>query len=312
MKYTVTLPALPRLLHEAGVIAEWRKAIGDAVLNGETLALVGETAIIAPTMGILTRKYVLVGEAIAVGEPLALLSGVPEPLIAPEDRFAVPPPAPISPASDEENIHQQTPQEREVARHNARSAQIAPHVFTVARVDLTEATRLAARVHAPLLPFVIHCVAAALPQYPVFNAIIRGEEIYTSPHVHIGARRRDGKGVWMTILRDADKRSLLSLSRELAEPTESQRGATFTLTESPAGVLFQSAILPQPHTAILTIGQSEMVPAINPGGENAVALRPLAHLCLTHDARAADNETAAAFLNEVKQALEQARFLFAD
>ena len=322
MKFTVTLPALPGLHDKAGVVAAWRKEIGEAVLIGETLAVVGEAAAIAPVAGILTKKYALVGEAIAVGEPLALLSGVLESPILEGAKYVVPPAATFPVSVGSEEVRRLTEQEREIARHHARSAQIAPHVFTIARADLTEATRLAARVGVPLLPFVIHCVAASLMRYPLLHSRLVGDdEIHLTRLVHIAVTRSVGGRLYAPVLQDADKRSLLMLARELASlfadaeagilPPEAQRGATFTVVESPAGILYQSAILHQPQVGLLSIGPTENTPAPASHGDDIITLMPSAYLCLTHDARVVDNETAAAFLMDVKRGVEEAGFLFA-
>ena len=45
--------------------------------------------------------------------------------------------------------------------------------------------------------------------------------------------------------------------------------------------------------------------------DDTIAIRPVAHLCMTHDARFVSDEEAATFLAEVKVGLEEARFLFA-
>src|SRR5688572_17850166 len=98
VKYTVTLPpppsdaAIPDDPHggdDVFVVVAWEKGVGDVVRAGETLARVrpGLTSregpdfpVASPAFGVLAKRAALPGEAIEVGEPLAVLAGVPAPV----------------------------------------------------------------------------------------------------------------------------------------------------------------------------------------------------------------------------------------
>jgi pyruvate/2-oxoglutarate dehydrogenase complex dihydrolipoamide acyltransferase (E2) component len=325
MKYTVTLPtALSGLTSDVGIVSSWRKQIGEMVQPGEVLAVVGEAEVPSPAFGILAKKVVLPGEAIEVGEPLAVLSGVPEPLVTGQEK--VPEPFAVRPAyvpGGPEEVQALSPVAQAVAQHLARSAQVSPHVFTVAAADMSEVVRLSAQTGAPPFAFVIHAVAGALVRYPLLNAQLVGEaEVRMKRYVHIGVARRTAGGggrLAAPVLRDADQKSLMTLGRELADffaaadagtlPPETQRGATFTVAEAPGDVLYQTPILHQPQAAQLSVGAVVRLPVAN--ADDTVKVRPLAHLCLAHDARFVDGDTAAVFLSDVKHGLEDARFLFA-
>lgn len=315
MKYAVVVPALSALSDEAGTVAIWRKEIGDAVLVGETMAILrgagGEAAVVAPVPGILTRKYAVAGEAVAVGEPLALLSGVPDSHVRVGETYSTPNTR-YSILNTQHSILALTPQERELARHDARAAQTAPHLFTVVRADVSEAQRLAESVGISLTPFVLHSAAASLARFPRLNAaFLREGELSLHRKVNIAVLRSAPSGLAAPVVRDADKRSLLALARELADfaasadagtlPPDAQRGATFTLSETPSGIFFQTALLRLPQVALLTFAPPDKADAT----ENA-----LLTLCLTHDARAATPCLAAAFLSDLKRGLEESAFLF--
>lgn len=311
MKYTVIVPRTIALTGDAGIVVSWRKEIGDAALIGETLAVVRggerEAAVIAPVPGILTRKYALAGEAVATGEPLALLSGVPETLLDAKETYVPPRIAPPDVPFPNAEILALTPQERELARHDARAAQSAPHVFTIVRVDVSEALRSGAAVRVSILPFVVHSVAQSLARFPRLNAaVLSDRELRLCPTVNIAVLQRFDDRLVSLLLRDANKRSLLALARErdaLADaaarnalsPHET-RGATFTIAETPPGVWMQTGILRLPQAGLLTFAPPE----------NAILT-----LCLTHDARAASPGLAAEFLREVQRGLEESAFLFA-
>lgn len=128
----------------------------------------------------------------------------------------------------------------------------------------------------------------ALRQHPRFNAIRLGDDaVHVIDEIRLAVGER--------VLRDADKRSVLQIARELDSVGWSE-GSTFTLIDlSELGVAFQTPVIRQPQVGILTAGAAS---------DNKL---PLA---LTHDARVADGKAAAAFLSAVRRHLEEAQFLF--
>jgi pyruvate/2-oxoglutarate dehydrogenase complex dihydrolipoamide acyltransferase (E2) component len=325
VRFTVTLPSVDGLTNDTGVVAEWRKQIGEMVGPGDVLAVVGATEVPSPAFGILAKMVVLPGEAIEVGEPLAVLSGVPEPLVTGQEK--IPEPFAVRPAyvpGGPEEVRLLSSVEQAVARHMERSVQASPHVFTVATVDMSEVVRLSERSGLPGLPFVVHATAESLTRYPLLNAQMVGEaEVRLKRYVHVAVARRttgnNGGRLTAPVLRDADTKSLMALARELGDlfaaadagtlTPDTQRGATFTVAEAPGGVLYQTPILHQPQSAQLSIGAIARTPIASE--DDTVTVRPVAHLCLAHDARLIDGNTAAAFLSDIKRGLEEARFLFA-
>jgi pyruvate/2-oxoglutarate dehydrogenase complex dihydrolipoamide acyltransferase (E2) component len=89
------------------------------------------------------------------------------------------------------------------------------------------------------------------------------------------------------------------------------RGATFTVTQATAsdGIIWQTPIIHQPQAAMLSIGSVTRTPVALE--DDTVVVRPVLHLCLSHDARIVDGDTAGQFLAAVKRGLEEAQFLFA-
>lgn len=323
MKYTVTLPDVEGIGADGlkiGVVTEWHKEIGDAVLSGDALATVGRAVIRSAAFGILAKKFVLPGEAIEVGEPLALLSGVPEPLTTGTETVPLSFQQPSYLPTGPETRRPLTEQEQAIARHNLRSAYHSPRVSSVLVVEMGEILRLSERVNVPPLLFVAHVAASVLTRYPRLNSCLSGEsEIIEKQYTHISIPFRVAWGARFTVvLRDADRKSLMALTREWearrqqAEegvlPADAQRGATFTITDA-SPVLYQTPVLHQPQAALLTVGAVARAPVALP--DDTVSVRPVAHLCLTHDARIVPDEDAAVFLAEVKTGLEEARFLFA-
>jgi pyruvate/2-oxoglutarate dehydrogenase complex dihydrolipoamide acyltransferase (E2) component len=347
MKLTVPLPrVLPGAATDVYVVAEWRKRIGEAVQQGETLALVrpaagddGEAAppvpVPSPAFGVLSRLGALAGEAVEVGEPLAVLAGVPEPLEGGgSNGAAVPlPPRPLYVPRGPEEVVALSAADRALGEHFALSARTMPHVYTVAQADVSEPLRLSGRAGndtpLPLLALVVHAVAAGLRRHPALNAQrVTPAEVRRKGYVHVGLALRgsaDGR-LAVPVVRDADRRSLPDLAREVANLTARARsgalteddvrpGATFTvaLTETAApGVLYQTALLHRPQAALLSVGPVVRAPAVvaGPDGAEVVAVRPQVSLCLAHDTRIVPGEDAIAFLGAVVEGLSDAAYLF--
>jgi pyruvate/2-oxoglutarate dehydrogenase complex dihydrolipoamide acyltransferase (E2) component len=65
------------LTMEEGVLVSWEKAVGDAVDEGEVLALIEtdkiETELPAPAAGVITRLLVGEGDTVPVGTVIAII-----------------------------------------------------------------------------------------------------------------------------------------------------------------------------------------------------------------------------------------------
>jgi pyruvate dehydrogenase E2 component (dihydrolipoamide acetyltransferase) len=325
-------------------ISAWHKEIGDLVQQGETIATVKsrdsdntgeEVQVPSPAFGILARKSVLEGDGIEVGEPMGVLSGVPETLVPAATGVPDPFAAPLYLPRGPEEIIPRSTTDQMLALHNARSLRTSPHVITVTSVNLTEVMRLRERVAATLteregivldtLPFILSVVGTALLRYPLLNAQLneKAGEIRIRHYVSLAftVRREDGPAA-APVIHDPEKKSILGLARTVADLkarartntliSDEIRGATFTITEVPAseGILWQTPIIHQPQAAILSVGSVTRVPAVRE--DDTIVACPLLHLSLSHDARVVDGETAAQFLAYIKQGLEDARFLFAE
>ena len=281
MKFTV-------LAEHEGVatVAGWERGIGQFVALNEPLLRLRksdgtEFSIVAPVYGVLFKKAVLEAEAVEAGEPLAVLAGVTETKThnAPEPDYV-----PVGP----ETGYTPTEREQNLARHHAAALALVPHQYTSLAANLTEVHRLQEKSGAMLSAFFVAAVAAALKAYPRFNAAwLAFDEIRLRENINICLPQPGGA---FPVLYDADKQSILALSRALESiATLPTSGATFTLTIGEA--LTQTPILHTPQSAHLYIGSTGI-------------------LTLAHDPRIADGFPAAGFLREVQRNLEETRFLF--
>jgi pyruvate dehydrogenase E2 component (dihydrolipoamide acetyltransferase) len=114
------------------------------------------------------------------------------------------------------------------------------------------------------------------------------------------------------VIKKADERNLLGLSRAIVDLATRARGkqlkpdevsgGTFTITNPGVfGALFGMPIINQPQVAILGVGNVEKRPVVI---DDAIAIRPMAYLTLGYDHRVIDGAVADEFMSLLKRSLE--------
>jgi len=166
-----------------------------------------------------------------------------------------------------------------------------------------------------LTPFLIRAVVGALKKHPIFNSSLdeATEEIVFKDYYHMGIAVDTEQGLIVPVIRDVDKKSLLQLSKELAELAEKTRqrkvaaddlkGGTFTISnQGGIGGGFFTPIVNKPEVGILGVGRGALKPVVR-GAK--IEKRMLLPLGLSYDHRVVDGGTAARFIVEIVRALEQ-------
>lgn len=219
---------------------------------------------------------------------------------------------------------------RIAAQRLAESMRDAPHFYLTAQVEMTAAlsalkrlgpgVATAAGSKPSVTALLVRIVAQVLVNHPLVNASIEGDAIRLHDRVHIGiAMDRDGDLI-VPVLRDVQSRSLADLTHEYRRLLEAgrsrrilpsdMRGGTFTISNlGMYGVDAFTAIINAPQSAILAIGRTVDTP-VGRGGR--VVLRPMATLSLSSDHRIVDGITAARFMAELRQAIEDPAALLRD
>src|SRR5204862_740985 len=111
--------------------------------------------------------------------------------------------------------------------------------------------------------------------------------------VNIGIAVALDWGLIVPVIKNADERNLLGLSRAVADLANRARnkqlkpdevaGGTFTVTNPGSfGAQFGMPIINQPQVAILGVGAIEKRPVVI---EDAIGIRPMAYLTLGYDHR---------------------------
>jgi pyruvate/2-oxoglutarate dehydrogenase complex dihydrolipoamide acyltransferase (E2) component len=237
-------------------------------------------------------------------------------------RAAGGPPAAALAATAAETRLPLSPIRRAIAEHMVRSKQVAPHVTSVAEVDVTgiaevlarhrEAFQAQAGVPLTYLPFLLRAAVEALKAHPTFNASLEGDTLVLKPAIHLGIAVATEEGLIVPVLKDAHAKTFLELARgarELAERArarrltlEDVRGGTFTVNNFGAfDTLIGTPIIVQPQVAILGFGTVVKRPVIV---NEAVAIRAMVYLSLSFDHRVIDGALAGQFLSHLKGMLQ--------
>jgi len=158
-------------------------------------------------------------------------------------------------------------------------------------------------------------LAAALSTFPELNSSLDLEagELVLKRYVHIGVAVDTPAGLLVPVIRDADRKGLASLARELNETAARTRdrrldpadleGGSFTISNlGGIGGTHFTPIVYAPQVAILGVSRAEMEPVWD-GREFQPRLR--LPLSLSYDHRAIDGADGARFLRWICAALEQ-------
>ena len=203
-----------------------------------------------------------------------------------------------------------------------------PHVTQQDEADITELEAFrksqsdAAKkegIRFTLLAFLMKAVVVALKQYPNFNASLSpdGENLILKQYFHIGVAVDTPLGLVVPVIRDADKKGLLELARELGiisgrmrdgkiNPADLQGGCFSISSLGGLGGTYFTPIINAPEVAILGVGKSVIKPVWD---GKAFAPRLLLPLSLSYDHRVIDGAQGARFIAYLSSVLSDIRRL---
>jgi 2-oxoglutarate dehydrogenase E2 component (dihydrolipoamide succinyltransferase) len=219
-------------------------------------------------------------------------------------------------------IHPLSAMRKKIAEHMVLSKRTSAHVHTVFHVDFSDVERLRqqkkeeyAGLGAKLtyMAFIAKAVIDALRRHPILNASLDGDNVVYKLDVNLGIAVALESGLIVPVIKNADEKNLLGLSRAIADlavrarnkqltPDEVQ-GGTFTITNpGQFGAQFGMPIINQPQVAILGVGTIEKRAVVVDDG---IAIRTMGYLTLGFDHRLIDGAVADQFMADIKQHLER-------
>jgi len=214
---------------------------------------------------------------------------------------------------------------RTIAKRLAESMFTAPHFYVTvdigmdAAVALREQLQRGEDVKVTYNDLVVKACAKALTRFPMVNGSWMGEKIVTHREVHVGVAVTIPDGLITPVVRNADHKTVLDISREVKDLAARARerklkpeeftGSTFTISNlGMFGVTEFTAIINPPESAILAVGSVQQVPVADEDGVLRAGHRM--KVTLSADHRVVDGAMAAQFLAEVRRLLENPVSLF--
>jgi pyruvate dehydrogenase E2 component (dihydrolipoamide acetyltransferase) len=332
----------------SGRIVQWRVKEGEAVTKGDVIVTVESDKAIfeveAEASGTILKILSGDGEEAAVFSPIAYLGALGE-VLAEEQIVAspaarrtareqgidlhslagsgpagriilrdLPPPA----APCEEAEIEFSPLRRRLADRLQSSKRDIPHFYLFSDVDMTEALAWRGEFNSKnscrvtVTDLLVRATAKALREMPEMNIHVSGSGVLPKKQVNIGVAVSTEQGLLVPVVADADRKTIVELSREVRENAEAARRGTMkvqaegTFTISNLGMYEVDRFLPiinRPECAILGVGRGSPKLIVRNGG---FQVRTILTLCLSCDHRAVDGAEGARFLTRLKELLETA------
>jgi pyruvate dehydrogenase E2 component (dihydrolipoyllysine-residue acetyltransferase) len=187
-----------------------------------------------------------------------------------------------------------------------------PHVTSHDEADITELEEFRARlnkeieksgVRVSMLAFMIKVAVSSLRKFPEFNASLEGENLILKKYFHIGFAADTPQGLVVPVIRDADKKGVIDVAKEMSElaklardgklKPDQMQGGTFTISSlGGIGGTYFTPIINAPEVAIM--GACRSFHKMVWDGKQATP-RLIQPLSLSWDHRVIDGAAAARF-----------------
>jgi len=215
-----------------------------------------------------------------------------------------------------------TPIRKVIANGMLKSKTEIPHAWMVQQANATNLVKhrnsikdQVASLHGVKLtffPFFVYAVARLLEKYPLLNSSTDGQSVTLHPHIHLGVAVAHEKDLFVPVIKDANKKSVVVIAKELATFIEKAKtksfhssdltGATFTINNTGSfGSVLSYGIIPAPNVAILQVEKIVKQPIVV---GDMIAIRDMVNLCLSLDHRLLDGLICGQFLQELCYQLE--------
>jgi pyruvate dehydrogenase E2 component (dihydrolipoamide acetyltransferase)/2-oxoisovalerate dehydrogenase E2 component (dihydrolipoyl transacylase) len=213
---------------------------------------------------------------------------------------------------------------RRIAEHMAQAKRTIPHYSYIDEADVTQLVNLRgalkdvyarAGIKLTYLAFFVKAVVCALKEIPLVNSSLDepNGEIVLHDRYHVGIAVATANGLIVPVIRDADKKDLGMIAREIDRLSSEARAGRSRLEDLKEGVftitsvgnlggLISTPVINHPEVGILGIGKVVRRPVYDDAGQ----IRPaeLVYLSFSFDHRVVDGAVGAVFGNVVRRELE--------
>ena len=210
-----------------------------------------------------------------------------------------------------------------IARRLTQSMQSTPHYYLTIDCEIDELMRArkllngqspdaAGPFKLSVNDFVVRAVALALMKFPPVNVSWTDDAMLVHNHADIGIAVAIDGGLVTPIVRNAETKGLVQISREVASLAEKARtkklkptdyeGGSFAISNlGMFGIKSFTAVINPPHAAILAVGKGEERAIVKDG---AIVKATVMTMTMSCDHRAVDGATGAQFLEILKTYIE--------
>lgn len=215
-----------------------------------------------------------------------------------------------------------------IAKAMVNSKHTAPHVTLMDEIDVTKLVAhrkkfkevaAAKGIKLTFLPYIVKALTSALREFPALNTSLDDatSEIVHKHYYNIGIAADTEKGLLVPVVKDADRKSVFSISNEINDlagkardgklaPNE-MKGASCTISNiGSAGGQWFTPVINHPEVAILGVGRIAEKPIVRDG---EIVAAPVLALSLSFDHRMIDGATAQNALNHIKRLLNDPELL---
>ena len=185
------------------------------------------------------------------------------------------------------------------------------------RNEYKESFEIKYGVKLGFMSFFVKACITALKEIPDVNAEIQDNNIIYKNFYNIGVAVGTDQGLVVPVLRDADKKSIIEIEKEIFELGNKARSGKLSITDMQEGTftvsnggvygsLMSTPILNPPQSGVLGMHKIEKRPIVI---DDEIFIRPMMYLALSYDHRIIDGKAAVTFLVRVKEGLEDPRRL---
>lgn len=219
-----------------------------------------------------------------------------------------------------------------IAKAMVNSKAVSPHVTVLDRVNVEKLVEHRERfkviakeegIKLTYTAYFVKALTAVLARYPELNASIdeaAGEIVYHD-YFNIGIATNTDKGLFVPMIRDADRKSLFTVAEEMTKNTEKAMNGTLTRADMENGSMtitnvgsvamngvWSTPIINQPEVAIL--GMARIEDEVIPDENKQPIVVPMLKISFAFDHRIIDGVTAQQAINDLKRFLADPELLF--
>lgn len=209
---------------------------------------------------------------------------------------------------------------KKIAEHLTHSKFTAPHYYLIIEIDVGKMIQLRKNLNEKLSTeekisfndIIIKAVAISLKKNPNVNTSWKEKEIIYHSFINIGVAVAVKEGLIVPVIHNADKKSLLQISKEIKDKAlrsksrkikpEEIENSTFTVSNlGMYGIEFFTSIINIPNSSILSIGTITEKPIVK---NSEISIGYVMKVTLSCDHRIIDGSTGSNFLKHLKNLLE--------